>query len=437
MNVSETESSPVAEKLKNRWLIAASAVGIHISIGAVYAYSVYTKPLKQAFGWSYEQVGLTFSLAIVFLGLSAAFLGRFIERKGPRAGGMLAACFYAGGLATAGLAMRLGSLPLFYLGYGVLGGIGLGVGYISPVSTLVKWFPDRRGMATGLAIMGFGFGALLGGPIIGKLLGVLGLANTFWTLAVVYFTVMMLSARYIAPPPKGWMPAGLAARLSGTGKGAGAGALKTDLAQLTAGEALRTPRFYFLWVMLFINVTCGIAVLSVASPMAQEIAGLSAAGAATMVGLLGLFNGLGRIGWASFSDVIGRPATYTAFFSIQIVAFLLLPKLGNAVLFQGVLFLILTCYGGGFATIPAYIGDLFGTKELSAIHGYLLTAWSAAGVAGPMAVAAVRDHSGSFGGVLYVFSALFVVALAVSIWIRFDIRRVRAASAAAAMPLAA
>lgn len=412
-----------AVKLKNRWLIAVSAVGIHISIGAVYAYSVYTKPIKESFGWSYEQVGLAFSIAIVFLGLSAAFLGRFIERKGPRAGGILAACFYASGLVVAGFAMKTGSMTLFYLGYGVLGGIGLGVGYITPVSTLMKWFPDRRGMATGLAIMGFGFGALLGGPVIGWLIGTVGLANTFWTLAAVYFVVMMASAQYISPPPKGWMPKGMAAFAAGTGRVAGA--MKTDLAQMTAREAVRTPRFYLLWVMLFINVTCGIAVLSVASPMAQEIAGMTGAQAATMVGLLGLFNGIGRIGWASFSDVIGRPATFVIFFAIQLVAFPLLPSITHAVLFQAVLFLILACYGGGFATAPAYVGDMFGTKELSVTYGYLLTAWSAAGVAGPMTVAAVRDHTGSFGGTLYIFAGLFAVALVVALWLQRDVRLAR------------
>jgi OFA family oxalate/formate antiporter-like MFS transporter len=416
--------------LKNRLLIATSAVGIHISIGAVYAYSVYTKPLRETFGWSYEKVGLAFSIAIVFLGLSAAFLGRFIERRGPRAGGMLSASCYAGGLILAGFAMQTESVLLFYLGYGVLGGIGLGVGYISPVSTLVKWFPDRRGMATGLAIMGFGFGALLGGPVIGWLIGTVGLATTFWVQAAVYFTIMMASARYIAPPPPDWQPAGMASKPGGAVLSGGA--LQSDLAQLKANEAILTRRFYFLWVMLFINVTCGIAVLSVASPMAQEISGLTAVQAATMVGLLGLFNGLGRITWASFSDVIGRPATYMAFFGIQIVAFLVLPSITHALLFQVVLFLIMTCYGGGFATIPAYIGDLFGTKELSAIHGYLLTAWSAAGLAGPMTVAAVRDHTGSFSGTLYLFVGLFVVALIVSIWTRWDIHRIRARNLAAA-----
>lgn len=416
--------STLPRALKNRWLIAASAVGIHVSIGAVYAFSVYSKPLRESFGWSYEKIGLAFSIAIVFLGLSAAFLGRFIERRGPRAGAMLSATCYAGGLILSGLAMRTESVVLFYLGYGVLGGIGLGVGYISPVSTLVKWFPDRRGMATGLAIMGFGFGALLGGPIIGALIGSVGLAATFWIQAVVYFIVMMVSARYIAPPPPDWQPAGMAAKPGGAALAGGA--LKTDLAQLSANEAILTRRFYFLWIMLFINVTCGIAVLSVASPMAQEIAGLTPVQAATMVGLLGLFNGIGRITWASFSDVIGRPATYMAFFAIQIVAFLVLPSITQAILFQLVLFLIMTCYGGGFATIPAYIGDLFGTKELSAIHGYLLTAWSAAGIAGPMTVAAVRDHTGSFGSTLYLFAGLFVVALVVSVWIHRDIIRLRA-----------
>ncbi len=411
-----------AGPLKNRWLIAASAVGIHVSIGAVYAYSVYTKPIMHAFGWHIDQVTLAFSIAIVFLGLSAAFLGRFIERKGPRAGGLLSTAFYTSGLLVAALAMKLESLYLFYLGYGVLGGIGLGVGYISPVSTLVKWFPDRRGMATGLAIMGFGFGALLGGPVIARLIDGVGLAMTFALLAVVYGVVMSASARYIEPPPTGWVPSGWAA---GTQGGQAGKRRLIDLAQATASEAVRTRRFYFLWVMLFINVTCGIAVISVASPMGQEIAGLSAAQAATMVGMMGLFNGIGRIGWASFSDIIGRPATYMAFFALQIAAFLALPSITHAVGFQIVLFLILTCYGGGFASIPAYIGDLFGTKELSAIHGYILTAWSAAGVAGPMIAAAVRERTGSFAGTLTIFAGLFVVALAVSIWTRIEISRVR------------
>jgi OFA family oxalate/formate antiporter-like MFS transporter len=407
------------EKVKNRWLIAASAVGIHISIGAVYAYSVLKKPLLEELGWSFTQTAWAFSIAILFLGLSASFLGRKVEKMGPRKSGMLAASFYGAGLILSGLAMQTGSIYLFYFGYGVISGIGLGVGYICPVSTLVKWFPDRRGLATGLAIMGFGFGALLASSIIQYLIATLGLATSFYILGTVYFAVMMSSAQYLAPPPEGWAPAGFHEQQESGKK------IKADLAQLTSIEALSTPRFYYLWLMLFINVTCGIAVISIASPLSQEIAGLTPVMAAAMVGAMGLFNGLGRIGWASFSDIIGRPMTYTAFFAIQIVAFFLLPQTTNSYLFQGLVFLILTCYGGGFASIPAYIGDIFGTKNLSAIHGNILTAWAAAGLVGPQLAAYVRKSTGSYEQTLYIFAALFVVALFISIVIQFNIRAIR------------
>lgn len=408
------------QKVKNRWIIAAAAVGIHISIGSVYAWSVFTKPLMSQFNWNTQQVSLTFSIAILFLGLSAAFLGHFVEKHGPRKAGTLSALFFGLGMLGAGLAVNLGSLTLLYLFYGILGGIGLGVGYITPVSSLVKWFPDRRGLATGLAIMGFGFAALISSPIMARFIESFGIANTFFILGIVYFIVMFTSAQYLSPPPEGWMPAKFKEKQEH-----GTKPINRDLSQLTANEAVKTWRFWYLWIMLFINVTCGIAILSVASPIAQEIAGMSALAAATMVGLLGLFNGLGRIGWASFSDYIGRPNTYTAFFVIQIVAYFMLPESTNAVLFQILLFLILTCYGGGFASIPAYIGDLFGTKQLGAIHGYILTAWSAAGLAGPIFAAWVRDTTQSYVGTLYVFAVLFVVALAVSLLIRLDIKKLR------------
>ncbi|MGL1887150.1 MAG: OFA family MFS transporter [Reichenbachiella sp.] len=408
-------------KIKNRWLIAASAVGIHISIGAVYAYSVLKKPLLESIGWEFKETAWAFSIAILFLGLSAAFLGRKVERMGPRKSGMLAATFYGSGLILAGLAMQLESLYLFYFGYGVISGIGLGVGYICPVSTLVKWFPDRRGMATGLAIMGFGFGALLASSVIQYLIGAVGLPVTFYILGVVYFIVMMSAAQYLSPPPEGWVPEGYDAIASvGIGK-----KIKQDLAQITSIEALSTPRFYYLWVMLFLNVTCGIAVISIASPLSQEIAGLTPVAAAAMVGAMGLFNGLGRIGWASFSDVIGRPMTYTAFFVIQIVAFFLLPQTTNALVFQGLVFLIVTCYGGGFASIPAYIGDVFGTKNLSAIHGNILTAWAAAGLVGPQLAAYIRESTGSYEQTMYIFAGLFVLALVVSILVQFNIKSIK------------
>jgi MFS transporter, OFA family, oxalate/formate antiporter len=408
-------------KVKNRWLIAASAVGIHISIGSVYAWSVYTKPLIEKFGWGLKETQFTFSLAIFFLGSSAAFLGHYLEKHGPRKSGLLAAIFFGLGIAGSGVAIQLESLPLLYLSYGVFGGIGLGIGYITPVSSLVKWFPDRRGLATGLAIMGFGFAALISSPLIVKLIASVGIANTFFIMGTTYFTIIFASSRYLSAPPKGWVPKGFDANaVSGKKK------IKEDLSQLTANEAVKTRRFWYLWIMLFINITCGIAIISVASPMAQEYAGLSVVAAATMVGIMGLFNGGGRIGWASFSDLIGRPNMYTIFFSIQIIAYFLLPSISSAFAFQAVIFLILSCYGGGFSTIPAYIGDMFGTKQLGAIHGYILTAWAAAGMAGPLFAAWTRTISDNYNVTLYFFAGLLVIALTVSFLIRLEIKRLKA-----------
>ncbi|EST54925.1 MFS transporter [Brevibacillus panacihumi W25] len=408
------------QKVKNRWLIALAAVGIHLSIGSVYAWSVFTKPIQQQFGWELPDIQFTFSIAILFLGLSAAFLGHYVEKHGPRKAGILASIFFGTGIVGAGLATSMGSLPFLYITYGVLGGIGLGVGYITPVSTLVKWFPDRRGLATGLAIMGFGFASMIASPIMNMLIDSVGIANTFYILGIIYFVVMFASAQYLAPPPKDWVPAGFSADAN-----AGKKQIKKDLCQLTANEAVKTRRFYLLWLMLFINVTCGIAVISVASPMAQEMVGMSVATAALMVGLNGLFNGAGRIGWASFSDYIGRPNTYTAFFIIQAVLFFLLPALTNPILFMVAMFIIMTCYGGGFSSIPAYIGDLFGTKQLGAIHGYILTAWAAAGLAGPIFAAWVHKTTSSYTGTLSIFAAMFVVALVISLIIRLDIKKLQ------------
>lgn len=428
---SGVSEAPRPRATRNRWLVALSGVGIHISIGSVYAYSVMTLPLNEALGWQKSDITLAFSVAIVCLGLSAAFLGLFVERRGPRAAGLVAAGCYGLGTLGAGVAVSVGSLPLFIAMYGVLGGIGLGVGYITPVSTLVKWFPDKRGLATGMAIMGFGFAAMIFGPVMQRLFDTVGPASTFFILGGVYLVVIAGSALYIAPPPKGWVPAHLRDAPVGV---AGPGASRTgrrrsreDLAQLTAGEALRTRRFYVMWVMLFINITCGIAIISVASPMAQEMAGMSAAAAASMVGLMGLFNGLGRIGWASLSDYIGRPATYAAFFGLQLVAFLLLTRSPGAWQFQALVLLILTCYGGGFASVPAFLGDLFGTKQLGAVHGYTLTAWAAAGLAGPTVVTRVQEATGNYATTLYIFAGLFGFALVITGLMTLDIRSKRRA----------
>nr|WP_249312937.1 OFA family MFS transporter [Lederbergia citrea] len=415
-------------KIKNRWLIVTSAVGIHISIGSVYAWSNFTTPLMDEFQWSASQVQLTFSLAILFLGLSAAFLGHFVEKHGPRKAGLLAATFFGIGVFGSGFAVKLESLPLLYICYGVLGGIGLGVGYIAPVSTLVKWFPDRRGFATGLAIMGFGFAAAISSPIMDSLIKSVGIANTFFILGAAYFIVMTVSSLYLEKPPVDWAPKGFKEKVK-------AGKVATDLSQLTANEAIKTPRFYYLWIMLFINVTCGIAILSAAKPLAQESIGLSTAEAAALVGVLGLFNGFGRIGWASASDYLGRPNTYTTFFAMQIILFALLPFTTIPILFYIMLAIIYTCYGGGFSAIPAYIGDLFGTKQLGAIHGYILTAWAAAGLAGPMFAAWMKDATGSYANSLMFFSGLFVIALVVSLAIRLEIKKVKKESSVANKPV--
>ncbi len=410
----------MAETKKNRWFIAAAAVGIHISIGSVYAWSNFTNPLKNLFGWSDSEVALTFSIAILFLGLSAAFLGHFVEKYGPRKAGLLAATFFGIGIAGSGIAVLVGSKVLLYLFYGVLGGIGLGVGYIAPVSTLVKWFPDRRGLATGLAIMGFGFAAAISSPIMNSLIESVGVANTFFILGSAYFLIMCASSLYLEKPPEGWMPEGFKQKVE-----SGVTKPKMDLSQLTANEAVKTSRFWYLWMMLFINVTCGIAILAVAKPLAMESIGISTVAAAALVGAIGIFNGLGRIGWASVSDYIGRPNTYTTFFVLQIGLFFMLPHTSNALLFQVMLAIIYTCYGGGFASIPAYIGDLFGTKQLGAIHGYILTAWAAAGLVGPMFAAYIKDTTGTYAGSLSVFAGMFVVALILSLLIRVDIAKLR------------
>ncbi len=419
------------EKIRNRWLIAASAVGIHIAIGSVYAWSVYTKPFIQQFGWELKDTQFTFSLAIFFLGISAAFLGHYLEKKGPRRSGILSAIFFGIGIAGSGLAVQLESIYLLYIFYGIFGGIGLGLGYITPVSTLVKWFPDRRGLAAGLAIMGFGFAALISSPLIVFLISKVGIANTFYITGAGYFAIIFVSSLYLAPPPKDWLPAGFTANINKAKK-----KIREDLSQLTANEAVKTRRFWYLWLMLFINITCGIAIISVASPMAQEYTGLTPVAAATMVGVMGLFNGFGRIGWASFSDLIGRPAMYSIFFGIQIIAYFMLPGITNALLFQVLIFIILSCYGGGFATIPAFIGDVFGTKQLGAIHGYILTAWAAAGMVGPLFAAWARTVTNNYDGTMYVFAGMFGVALLISLLMYREVVRLRKAVGSSQLSIA-
>ncbi|MCL7752745.1 OFA family MFS transporter [Polaribacter sp. Z022] len=402
-----------APKLKNRWLIAASAVGIHISIGSVYAYSVMTNPVKDVFDVEGSVIKWAFKIAILLLGLSAAFLGRWVEKVGPKISGTTAGLFYGIGILGSGLAVQMESLWLFYLCYGVIGGIGLGLGYITPVSTLVKWFPDRRGLATGMAIMGFGFAALIFGPVMAKLFETVGVSNAFYILGVIYMVLILSSARYIERPPEGYAPAGYK-----EGEG---GKIKEDISNITATESLQSPRFYYIWIMMFINISCGIAIISAASPMMQEKLSYTPMQAAAIVGFIGVFNGLGRIMWSTLSDYLGRANTFILFFAFQILAFYFLPKIGVESVFLIVLFTVITMYGGGFATLPAFLGDLFGTKQLGAIHGMVLAAWGLAGVIGPTIYDMVKEQTGSLDTTLVIFAGLFVIALIVSIMMKISI----------------
>jgi OFA family oxalate/formate antiporter-like MFS transporter len=404
---------------KNRWLMALSAVGVHICIGSVYAWSVYVKPIQEQMDWTLTDVTIAFSIAIFFLGLSAALMGKFVEKNGPRVSAIIAASLFGLGTMGSGLAIMMESKMLLYFFYGVLGGCGLGIGYISPVSTLVRWFPDKRGMATGLAIMGFGFASAIWGPTIKILIEAVGISGTFFILGALYFVVMFASALYLEKPEEGYLPKKFEKKIK-----EGKKKLKEDLALLGLNEAVKTPRFYGLWLMLFINVTCGIAIIGVASPLLQEVIGLSAIAAAAAVGLMGIFNGAGRIFWASLSDYLTRPVVYIIFFATQAIAFYVLPTVTEIVVFQFLLFFIMSCYGGGFASIPAYIGDIFGTKELGAIHGYILTAWAAAGLVGPLIISMVKDSTGSYSQTLYVFAGFFVVAFIISILMLINIKSI-------------
>ncbi|MDV2581524.1 L-lactate MFS transporter [Alkalibacillus haloalkaliphilus] len=403
---------------KNRWLIALSAIAIHLSIGASYAYSVYTNPIHDTIGWSTGQITLAFTIMMGLAGFAAAFFGPFVEKQGPRRSAMFAAVLFGIGQAGSGLAVAIDSHILFLLMYGFASGLGLGIGYISPVSTLVKWFPDRRGLATGMAVLGFGTGALITAPVAEVLMNTVGVSSTFYILGVAYFIVIILGASYIAPPPEGWMPAKMKRDIA-----SGEKVIKKDLAQMTAKQAVKSRRFWMLWTMMLINTTAGIMIISVASPMAQEVVGLSAAAAATMVGIMGIFNGGGRLGWAALSDYVGRPAIFITFFALQLVAFISFPNITSVLLFQALIFIVVSCYGGGFSNLPAFIGDLFGTKNLGAIHGYLLTTWSLGGIIGPSVVTQIYSSTGSYMPVFYLFMALMAAALVIALLLQLDIKR--------------
>ena len=391
---------------------------MHLSIGEIYAFSVFKNPLVERFGTGLTPIAIIFSISIVMLGLSAAVFGTWVERAGPRAAMFTAALCWSSGFFISALGVATTQLWLVYLGYGVIGGIGLGIGYISPVSTLIKWFPDRPGLATGLAIMGFGGGALIASPLSDRLLTayasnpVDAIVPSFLTLGVIYLVAMMIGAFVVRLPAEGWQPEGWSPPTEEE-----TGDLQTT-AEVSASSAIRTPQFWLLWTVLFCNVTAGIGLLEQASPMIQDFFAVTAAAAAGFVGLLSLANMAGRIGWSSTSDYIGRKPIYMVYLGVGTIMYFLLASFGQAslALFLLVTVVILSFYGGGFATIPAYLKDLFGVAEVGAIHGRLLTAWSAAGVAGPLIINAVADYqtsAGRTGADLYTLSLYIMVGVLV------------------------
>jgi MFS family permease len=421
----------------NRFLVPPAALAVHLSIGQAYAFSTFNLPLTRILGvthsvpgdWNLKEVGWIFSIAIAILGLAAAVFGRWVERAGPRKSMFVAALCFGSGFIVSAIGIHYHFLWLLYLGYGVLGGCGLGIGYISPVSTLIKWFPDRPGMATGMAIMGFGGGALIAAPLSVILMTHFntaasnGVLETFVTMGVIYFMFMMIGVYSVRVPADGWKPQAWTPPSKPP-------ALVTQ-AQVAVDVAWRTPQFWLLWVVLCMNVTAGIGVLSVASPMIQEIftGRVTPEMAAGFVGLLSLFNLLGRFFWASTSDYIGRRNTYFVFFALGILLYSTVPSIGYAgsiPLFVAAFVIILSMYGGGFATIPAYLRDVFGTMHVGAIHGRLLTAWSAAGVLGPVLINYIRQYqidrgvpkAQAYSVTMYVMCALLLVGLICNFFMR-------------------
>jgi MFS family permease len=412
----------------SRWLVPPAALAIHLCIGQAYAFSVFNLPMTKLIGitksaaedWKLTSLAVIFSVAIVFLGLSAAVFGKWLERVGPRKAMFASACCFGAGFVISAIGVQLHSLPVVIFGYGVVGGIGLGLGYISPVSTLIKWFPDRPGMATGFAIMGFGGGAMIGSPLAVALMSTfssrtsVGVAETFLVMGALYFCFMMFGAFTVRVPRPGWAPAGYVPRATSD--------KLITAAQVNADEAIKTPQFWFVWAVLLLNVSAGIGVLQMASPMIQETFSgtIKPAAAAGFVGLLSIFNMAGRFIWSSISDKIGRKNTYAIYFVLGAILYALVPTIGAAhsvVLFVAAFCVIMSMYGGGFATVPAYLRDLFGTMQVGAIHGRLLTAWSLAGIVGPLLINFMRDSqirsgipaSQAYNRSMYMLAGLLVL----------------------------
>jgi OFA family oxalate/formate antiporter-like MFS transporter len=389
----------------NRWVIAAAGVLMQVALGAVYAWSVFRAPLVKQFGWSISEVTLTFTISIFVLGLAAFLGGLWLNRKGPRVVAITGGILYGLGVFLASFSAN--KLWWLYLSYGLIGGIGLGLSYIVPVAVLVKWFPDRRGLITGVAVGGFGAGALITAPVATRLIQSVGVLNTFAYLGVAYLVVTVAASLFMRNPPEGWRPEGWTPTASQTSQ--------RSRSDYTLGQALKTWQWYALWLLLFLNTFAGISIISQEAPIFQELVGVSAVVAASMVGIASIGNAFGRVFWALVSDLISRRATFFVMFVIQVLLFWLLPSIAAVTLMTIVTFIVLMCYGGGFGTMPAFAADYFGSKNVGSIYGLMLTAWGCASAAGPLLIAYMRQATGSYSGALHVIAGVMAVSALVPI----------------------
>lgn len=388
---------------RNRWGIAVAAVIMQICLGAVYGWSVFVKPLIAAEGWKLTDVSLNFTLAILFLGVGTVIGGLWQDRVGPRIVASVAGILYGIGYLVASFAAAHHSLNGLYVGYGVITGIGMGMGYICPVATLVKWFPDMRGLMTGVAVCGYGFGALIMSPFAAWDIIHHGIAATFATLGTVYLVVVVLTAQFYANPPQGWRPAGWEPRTSV--------AKAANPYDYTVSEAMGTWQFYLLFLLLFLNVSAGIMIISQASPMAQQLVSMSVLQAAGMVGVISICNGLGRVLWALVSDFLGRARVYFLLYLIQMAIFFALPHIKDVTTFIAAFAVIGLCYGGGFGTMPSFTADFFGARYMGGIYGWILLAWGLAAIPSPIMIARVRQNTGSYGPAITVIAVVMLVSL--------------------------
>ena len=385
----------------NRWGIAVAGVFMQIALGAVYAWSVFRDPLIRQFHWTISEVTLTFTIAIFVLGFASFFGGLWLNRSGPRIVAITGGVLYGLGVFLASFSAD--KLWWLYLSYGVIGGIGLGFGYIVPVAVLVKWFPDKRGLLTGIAVGGFGAGALVTAPVATHLIKSVGVLPTFAYLGVAYMIVTVAAGWFLRNPPLDYRPAGWTPSTLQTSQRASR--------DYTLGEALRAWQWWVLWLLLFINTTAGISVISQESPLFQTLAGVTATAAAAMVGIASMGNALGRVFWAWVSDLVTRRMTFLIMFVIQVVLFWLYPGMHSAAILLTVTFIILMCYGGGFGTMPAFTADYFGPRNVGPIYGLMLTAWGFASAFGPLLIAHLRQITGQYGGALHIIAIVLLVSI--------------------------